>query len=75
MIALILSILILVGVFFLQRANPWLAGVIAVIPVKIVATALMAPDRSTLMGSVQGMLAGQLFWAGALGLALWWLKR
>jgi hypothetical protein len=73
MLSLILTVLILVAVYFLQQAYPVLAGVLAVAPVKIVATSFMVFEDGgipRLQEAVGGMLLGQLFWGVAL-LMVW----
>lgn len=73
MIALIGTILLLIVVFFVSRHSPWLAGLIAVIPIKIIGTSLMVfenGDTQQLHKTVEGMLIGQ-FVIGFILLAVW----
>ena len=69
MISLILTVLILVAVYFLQQAYPLLAGMLAVAPVRIVATSFMVFEDGglpRLQEAIGGMLLGQLLWSVAL---------
>jgi hypothetical protein len=62
MAALVLTIATLIMVFFVQKGHPFLAGLIAVIPVKIIATSFMAHESGGLIEAVRGMLVGQFLW-------------
>lgn len=69
MLALVLTVLILLVVYFLQQYYPLLAGMLAVAPVKIVATSFMVFEDGgvpRLQEAVGGMLLGQLVWSIAL---------
>lgn len=70
MLALIVSIILMVAVFFVQKTNPFIAGLMAVIPIKILGTAWMAPGSDSLVRSIEGMLIGQFLIGFAL-LAAW----
>lgn len=73
MITLAFTVLILVAVYFLQQTSPILAGMLAVAPVKIVATSLMVFEDGgvpRLQEAIGGMLLGQLLWTMAL-IAVW----
>lgn len=74
MLSLVLTVLILVAAYFLQQAYPVLAGMLAVAPVKIVATSLMVFEDGgvpRLQEAIGGMLIGQVVWGVALVLV--WL--
>ena len=69
MISLILVIAILVIAYFLQSGHPYLAGLVAVIPVKIIGVALMSFESGGMLRlsvAIEGMLVGQLVWAVVL---------
>jgi hypothetical protein len=73
MLSLILTVLLLVGVYFLQQGHPLLAGLVAVTPIKIFATSLMTLEDgglTRLHDAISGMLIGQVAW-GAVLLAVW----
>jgi hypothetical protein len=73
MVTLAGTVLILVAVYFLQQTYPILAGMLAVAPVKIVATSLMVFEDGgvpRLQEAIGGMLIGQLLWTAAL-IAAW----
>lgn len=73
MIALIGTIILLVVAFFVSRHSPLLAGMIAVIPIKIIGISLMVfenGDMQQLHKAVEGMLVGQ-FVIGFTLLAAW----
>jgi hypothetical protein len=77
MLSLVLTVLILLAVYFLQQAYPVLAGMLAVAPVKIVATSFMVFEDGgvpRLQEAIGGMLLGQLFWGVAL-IAVWFALR
>lgn len=77
MLSLILTVLILVVVYFLQQAYPLLAGMLAVAPVKIIATSLMVFEEGgipRLQEAIGGMLLGQIIWSAAL-VAVWLALR
>jgi hypothetical protein len=66
MLTLILTVLILIAVYFLQQGHPFLAGVLAVAPVKVIATSIIVyeeggisklHDALTAMVFAQGILA------------------
>ena len=76
MITLALTILLLIISFMVMRWNPMLAGLIAVIPIKILGAGFMAFELggSAFLKVVEGMLIGQFIWGFAL-LGLWvWIK-
>ena len=73
MIALIGTIALLILAFFVSRHSPLLAGLIAVIPVKIIGTSLMVfenGDSQQLHKAIEGMLIGQ-FVIGFILLSAW----
>jgi hypothetical protein len=73
MLSLALTVLILVGVYFLQQGHPLLAGIAAVAPVKIVATSFMTFEEgglARLHDVLGGMLLGQVAW-GVILLVVW----
>lgn len=73
MVSLVLTMMILVGVYFLQTEHPLLAGFAAVAPVKIVAISFMSYEEGGLHNLhevIGGMLIGQVAW-GAVLLAVW----
>jgi hypothetical protein len=77
MLTLILVVLILVVVYFLQQTSPLLAGILAVAPVKIVATSAIVLEEggvSRLHEAIGGMLLGQILWGGLL-LVVWLALR
>ena len=69
MLSLVLTVLILVGIYLLQGSYPFLAGVLAVAPVKVIATAFIAFEdggTSRLLDAITGMLLAQVVFSGAL---------
>jgi hypothetical protein len=77
MLSLFLTVLVLLGVYLVQQWHPFLAGILAVAPVKILATAMMTlEDGGTerLHEAIGGMLIGQVAW-GALLLTVWLVLR
>lgn len=77
MIALLGSIAVLVLAYFIQGRSPWLAGAIAVIPIKIIGVSLMTINgagRVALHSAVEGMFTWQCVWAVALAVA-WFATR
>lgn len=73
MLTLLLTVLILIVVYFLQQGHPLIAGIAAVAPVKIVVTSLMVFEDGgipRLKEAIVGMLLGQLLWSAAL-IAVW----
>lgn len=78
MISLVTTVVVLVIVFFVQKQNPFLAGLLAVIPVKIIGTALMTMEsggKESLMIATKGMLIGQFVWGFVLLIGYLVLKR
>lgn len=75
---LIATIIILIISYFIQKYKPFIAGFLAVIPIKIVGTMLMANEnggRDLMIKSIGGMIIGQ-FSIGILLLVFYlWLKR
>lgn len=68
MTSLILTIAVVIVVFFF-RGNPFLAGLIAVIPVKILGAAAITFEQGgndSLIQAIKGMLVGQFLWGFAL---------
>ena len=77
MLSLVLTVLILIIVYFLQQGNPFLAGILAVAPVKIVAASLITFEDGgieRLHEAISGMLIGQVVWGAAL-LVAWFMLR
>jgi hypothetical protein len=77
MVTLAGTVLILVAVYLLQQTYPILAGILAVTPVKIVATSLMIFEEGgipPLQEAIGGMILGQLLWTAAL-VAVWCILR
>ena len=74
MLSLVLTVLILVAAYFLQQGHPLLAGMLAVAPVKVIATSLIVYEEggaTRLHEALTGMLLAQ----GALAAILFaaWL--
>ena len=74
MIALVATIALMVVVYFIQRSHPAIAGLLAVVPVKIIGTAFMADNSYQLVKSIEGMLVGQFFIGFALLGVYFYLK-
>jgi hypothetical protein len=74
--ALLVSIGVLIAAFMLQRSHPVLAGLMAVVPVKILGSAAIAYQRgpSVFKDVIGGMLVGQCVWALLLAV-VWWRVR
>jgi uncharacterized membrane protein (GlpM family) len=73
MTSLVLTVLVLILAYLLQQGHPFLAGVIAVAPIKIIATSFMTLEEGgleRLHHAMSGMLIGQVAWAIVL-LVLW----
>jgi len=77
MISLLLTLLLMIAVFFIQKWNPLVAGLLAVIPIKIIGTSLMVLEEGSItefVKVVEGMLIGQ-FVIGFVLLGVWWWLR
>lgn len=77
MLSLVLIVLILVAVYFVQQWHPVLAGILAVTPVKILATSMITLEEGgsgRLVEAIGGMLIGQATW-GAILLVVWLALR
>lgn len=77
MISLILTVLILVAVYFLQHGHPLIAGVLAVAPVKVIATSSIVYEEGgvpKLHEALTGMLVAQVALAAVLFVA-WFALR
>lgn len=76
MMSIVLTVAVLIVAYLLQQRSPWLAGAVAVIPVKILATAAMTweTNPSALHSAIEGMLTWQCIWAVVLAVA-WWVTR
>jgi len=77
MISLLLTLLLMIAVFFIQKWNPLVAGLLAVIPIKIIGTSLMVLEEGSItefVKVVEGMLIGQ-FVIGFVLLGGWWWLR
>lgn len=64
-------------IFFVQKVSPFAAGLLAVVPIKIIGTALMTVEsggRESLLAATKGMLIGQFVW-GFLLLAVYLMLR
>jgi hypothetical protein len=59
MLQLISVLFIITLIYFVQEKYPVLAGLIAVIPIKIICTSWFAYDRGVFRESLSGMLIGQ----------------
>ncbi len=64
MYALLATIIILIIIFFLSGKNPFIAGLVAVIPVKIIATGFInySNGSDNFLAAIKGMLIGQFLW-------------
>ena len=62
MFSLISVIIVLVVVYLVMGKWPLLAAALAVLPVKIIGTSLMAYEQSILGTVIGGMLFWQFFW-------------
>ena len=68
---LLLSLLIIItAIYFVQGYSPILAGIMAVIPIKIISTAIFAHNGDVLKESLGTMLIGQ-FVVGFILLAVY----
>jgi len=77
-ISLVATVALLLTIYFIQKLNPFIAGLLAVVPIKIVGTALMSVEsggRESLMLSIKGMLVGQFAWGLALAIVYYVLLR
>lgn len=77
MLSLVLTMLILIAAYFLQQGHPLLAGVLAVAPVKVIATSFMVYEEggiTRLHDALSGMLLAQVALAAVL-FAAWMLSR
>ena len=75
--SLILTIIVIILIYFIQNINPYVAGLLAVIPVKILGTLLFTFEsggKEHLTQAVSGMLIGQFVW-GFILLAVYLLLR
>jgi len=73
MIVLLLTIVVLIIAYLVQTSVPLLAGFLAVVPIKIISVLAMAPDQTTRLQSLDGVIVGQFLWGFALlGLRWWW---
>ncbi len=73
MTTLLITLTIIIFVYHAQKYNPLWAGLLAVIPVKIIATLLIAPSKPIMIESLRGVLIGQFFWGLVLlGIYLYW---
>lgn len=59
MIQLISVLFIITIIYFVVGKYPLTAGLIAVIPIKIICTSFFAYDKGVLKESIEGMLIGQ----------------
>lgn len=74
MLALVMTVLILIVVYAIQEWNPFLAGFLAVAPVKVMATLLITFEEGGIertREAIGGMVVGQAAWA--VGLILLWI--
>lgn len=82
MLSLILTVILLICIYALQKytaAPAYIAGLLAVIPIKIIGTAMISIEtggKTMLISAIQGILIGQFIWGVTLlGVWLWlWLK-
>ncbi len=78
MTSLLLTISIIVVAYYIQKGNPVLAGLVAVIPIKIIGVGLMSHETGGvvhLQQAIKGMLIGQFFWGFTLLIIFIWLSR
>jgi len=69
---LISTLCILIIIYLIADKVPFLAGILAVIPVKIIGAALIAHESNVLIQTIEGMLIGQFIWGFILlGVYLW----
>ena len=59
MVQLVSVLLVIILIYFIQGRYPVVAGLVAVIPIKIICTSIMAIDKGVLKESICGMLIGQ----------------
>lgn len=72
MVSLVLTVLVLIAAYFLQQGHPLLAGVVAVAPVKVIATSFIVYEEggiSRLHEALTGMLLAQIALAAVLFVA------
>lgn len=62
MFSLIATLVIVIACFFLAKDHPFLAGLLAVVPVKILSMVVFSLQEETLYPAIKGMLIGQFFW-------------
>jgi hypothetical protein len=77
MYSLAITMALIILIFFVQGLNPYIAGLMAVIPVKILGTSLITHEnggKEALEKAVSGMLVGQFAWGFVLLGAYIWLK-
>jgi len=77
MISLILSLLVVTLIWWVSGESPYMAGLLAVVPIKILIAGYMATTqggRDGLLQAVEGMLIGQFLWGFALLALFWWLR-
>jgi len=77
MISLFISILLLTVIFFVSREYPYLAGILAIIPVKILSASFIAFElgqKEQLFITVKSMLIGQ-FLVGFVLLGVYWVLK
>lgn len=60
MVSLLLTVLILIAVYFLQHGHPLLAGILAVAPVKVIATSFIVYEEGGIL-RLHEALTGMLF--------------
>ena len=74
MVSLLLTVLVLIAVYFLQQGHPLLAGILAVAPVKVIATSFIVYEEGGILRlheALTGMLFAQIAFAAVLFVA--WL--
>lgn len=67
--ALIATLLLIIISFFVQKISPFWAGIIAVIPIKILAVSIFSYTHNgitALEKTTKGMILGQFFWGVVL---------
>lgn len=75
MITLALTIVVLILAYFVQTSVPAVAGLLAVVPIKIISVLAMAPSREIARQSLDGVIIGQFAWGVVfLGLRFWWAR-
>jgi len=78
MLTLLATVAVIVCCYFLQQGSPFLAGLLAVVPVKIIGTAAMSFEGGgieRLSTALEGMLIGQFAWGAVLLVVYLWIRQ